>query len=435
MGRKKTTRQMVRSPLLWAAGILLFFAASYWVRRTTFAADPFVFPYLEIVSSVIAFTFAASAIIRFRGANDRIALMLSFGFVLSGLTDTYFGFSIYRQLNEAASTPLSVPWLWVVGHTFLALLFAIVLTVEPMLVPPRRPGREVVSTLGMVAAVAYLTVLLYAGAGMLGMPIVDEPRAGAFWPRPWHLVAAGAFFLAAYAQRRRLRTHHAPFDHAVYACAALNVFNHLFAAQAFAPTDASFAISQVIELFSYAVILGGALLDNIRLFDQVRKLAANDGLTGLANYRHFLDVFDAEMRRSQRTSRPFAVVLFDLDGLKRINDTFGHATGSRAICRLAEVLRSECRVVDTAARLGGDEFALILPETESAAAEKVAQRVRDRLAGDGESPAISVSVGVAVYPRQGGTLETLQSVADRQLYAMKRAARRQRRAAKNASAA
>ncbi|HWQ02871.1 MAG TPA: GGDEF domain-containing protein [Candidatus Nitrosotenuis sp.] len=435
MGRKSRLQSFLRGPLFWAIGICAFVAASFWLRREPYAANPFFFPYLEIVSSVMAFTFAASALVRFRGANDRIALMLSFGFVLAGLTDTYFGFSFYRQLNESPGTPLSVPWIWVVGHTFLAILFAIVLSVEPLLLPPRKPGREILSSLGIVAAVAYVTLLFYAGAGLLNMPIVDEPRSGALWARPWHLVPAAAFFLAAVAQRRRLKIKHTAFDQAIYACAALNVFNHLFAAQALLPIDAVFAVSQSLEAASYAVILGGALVDNIRLFDQVRKLASSDGLTGLANYRRFLDVFDTEMRRSQRTSRPFAVLLFDLDGLKKINDTYGHNTGSRAICRLAEVLRSESRVMDTAARLGGDEFALILPETDSAAAEHVAQRIRERLAADTESPAISASVGVAIYPRHGGTLEVLQSFADREMYAMKRAARRKRRHARSTNAA
>ena len=85
---------------------------------------------------------------------------------------------------------------------------------------------------------------------------------------------------------------------------------------------------------SYAVVLGGGLLDNARLFNQVRQLAASDSLTGLGNYRTFVHVMESEIQRSQRTGRPFALLLMDLDGLKQINDHYGHLVGSRAICRL-----------------------------------------------------------------------------------------------------
>jgi diguanylate cyclase (GGDEF)-like protein len=264
---------------------------------------------------------------------------------------------------------------------------------------------------------------------------VDQPRPDSLWPRPWHLISAGFFLVAALLQRRHLSTSSTPFDLAIYATAILNIAHHLLVAQSESPTNAIFLASQLLAAGSYAVMLGGALVDNVRLFDQVRQLAASDGLTGLANYRRFLVVFETELNRSQRTSRPFAVLLFDLDGLKKINDTFGHATGSRAICRLANVLRAESRALDTAARLGGDEFALILPETDMAAAHRVAQRIRERVAADAEAPPISASVGLAVYPRHGGTLEVLQRVADRELYAMKRATRRRRRTERKADAA
>ncbi len=83
---------------------------------------------------------------------------------------------------------------------------------------------------------------------------------------------------------------------------------------------------------------------------------------------------------------------------------------------MAEALLGSCRGIDTAARFGGDEFALVLPETGDAAAWHVARRVGDRVARDGEQPPISVSVGVAVHPRDGGTLEDLLATADRSLY-------------------
>ena len=149
---------------------------------------------------------------------------------------------------------------------------------------------------------------------------------------------------------------------------------------------------------------------------QLRTLVVSDPLTGLANYRRLMSALDAEIERCQRTGRPFAIVFLDLDRLKKINDRYGHLVGSRALCRVAEVLHTSCRAVDTAARFGGDEFAVILPETDQAAAARVASRIVQRCATDGEKPALSVSVGVGMYAFRGETAEALLSAADTLLY-------------------
>jgi diguanylate cyclase (GGDEF)-like protein len=153
--------------------------------------------------------------------------------------------------------------------------------------------------------------------------------------------------------------------------------------------------------------------------EQLQLLAVTDPLTGLGNYRRLVEALDAEVKRCGRTGRPFAVLLLDLDQLKKINDQCGHLIGSQALCRLADVLRVFCRAIDTAARYGGDEFAVILPETTAAAARLVASRIRSRLAKDSLQPPISASIGVAVYPQDGETMEALLRTADRELYGMK----------------
>jgi diguanylate cyclase (GGDEF)-like protein len=113
-------------------------------------------------------------------------------------------------------------------------------------------------------------------------------------------------------------------------------------------------------------------------------------------------------------------LFFDMDGLKLINDRYGHLVGSQALCRLADVLCSCCRDIDTAARFGGDEFALVLPEANAKTASLVAQRICEGIAGDGKGPALSISVGVAIYPRDGRTIESLLCAADSAVYTMKR---------------
>jgi diguanylate cyclase (GGDEF)-like protein len=113
-----------------------------------------------------------------------------------------------------------------------------------------------------------------------------------------------------------------------------------------------------------------------------------------------------------------------LDGMKQINDSFGHLAGNRALCRLADIFRFSCRSIDTASRYGGDEFAIVLPETTARDASVVGQRIRERLANDHEEPKLSVSLGVAVYPEDGMTIETLLHTADRDLYKMKHQGRK-----------
>jgi diguanylate cyclase (GGDEF)-like protein len=153
--------------------------------------------------------------------------------------------------------------------------------------------------------------------------------------------------------------------------------------------------------------------------EHTQLLSVTDPLTGLANYRLLLERIDLEIKRYGRTGRPFSILLLDLDGLKKINDAFGHIAGSRALCRMADVLRSHCREIDTPARYGGDEFALILPETPLEQACQVAERISQRLANDPETPRISASVGVAEYPNDGHTVEHILCAADEALYSQK----------------
>ena len=168
-----------------------------------------------------------------------------------------------------------------------------------------------------------------------------------------------------------------------------------------------------------AMTLAAEFTEHKRTDEYVRQLAVTDPLTGLANYRRLLDALDSEIKRYDRAGRPFAVVLLDMDGLKMINDTYGHLVGTEAICRLANILRIHCRAMDTAARYGGDEFVLILPETESPDALRVANRIAERLSTDGDDPPVTVSTGTAVYPHDGRTIDELLAAADHVLYLKK----------------
>jgi diguanylate cyclase (GGDEF)-like protein len=147
-------------------------------------------------------------------------------------------------------------------------------------------------------------------------------------------------------------------------------------------------------------------------FEQMRFLADHDPLTNLLNRRSFVQRLDAEVARSRRYERPLALVIFDLDELKLVNDTQGHAAGDEALKSVAAALRSTIRSGDNAFRIGGDEFAVILPEATERDARAAAQRIADELE-------LGASFGVAMCER-GGDAGVLLREADDSMYRMKR---------------
>ena len=159
--------------------------------------------------------------------------------------------------------------------------------------------------------------------------------------------------------------------------------------------------------------------------DQIRYQATHDALTGLANYREFMDTLEREVRRAERSNHVFALLLLDLDDLKAINDKHGHLVGNRALKRLSEVIKDHSRATDLAARYGGDEFALVLIDADPGMANRIAQRI-ERAFRDGQHrPALSVSIGISIFPEDGRTAAELLETADRQLYKRKKASRAQ----------
>jgi len=183
------------------------------------------------------------------------------------------------------------------------------------------------------------------------------------------------------------------------------------------PNDSLLLLQSFLGVMALMTLMFGAeVSERRRQEEHARVLAVSDPLTGLANYRLLTDRLASEIKRYTRDSRPFSVLLLDLDGLKKINDMHGHLVGSLALCRVAEVLHLSCRAIDTPARYGGDEFALVLPGTTSEDARRIAERISQRLSEDVEAPRLSVSIGIAEYPRDGLTIEHILSAADRALY-------------------
>ena len=153
--------------------------------------------------------------------------------------------------------------------------------------------------------------------------------------------------------------------------------------------------------------------------------AITDGLTGLYNHRYLHERLEEELHRAQRYDDKISLLFVDCDDFKAFNDTYGHKAGDQALARIARVLESCSRRVDLAARYGGEEFVLVLVGTGPAGARTVAERVRAEVAASSLAAGqrLSVSVGVASYPRDAGGKDELLDKADWAMYAAKRGGR------------
>ncbi len=169
-----------------------------------------------------------------------------------------------------------------------------------------------------------------------------------------------------------------------------------------------------------------------RLNQELQRLTATDGLTGVANRRRFDEALDHEWRRAARSNAPLACVMIDIDHFKAFNDRYGHLQGDACLRQIASALVSTARRAgDVVARYGGEEFAVVLPGTSAANARLVADQLRTdvaalRIPHDASTtgPHVTISLGVAsIIPKVGVSPATLVAAADRALYQAKRSGR------------
>jgi diguanylate cyclase (GGDEF)-like protein len=164
------------------------------------------------------------------------------------------------------------------------------------------------------------------------------------------------------------------------------------------------------------------LVENINTAKQrIRALSDRDELTAIYNMRAFTRLAEQEHEIASRTERPYSVLMVDIEHLKALNDTYGHEAGNRAVKLVAEALQRLTRSTDVVARYGGDEFIVLLVSADKAAADEVAQRVRNvvfatTLEVDVKMVRLKVNVGAASFPESGNSLQAVMTAADRMMY-------------------
>src|SRR3954462_15573908 len=181
------------------------------------------------------------------------------------------------------------------------------------------------------------------------------------------------------------------------------------------------------DLFAYLTGQAAVSIENVDLHEMVRIQAVTDELTGLFNLRHFHETLDGEIERSRRFNQPVGLMMLDIDDFKGVNDTYGHQQGDLVLIEVGRVLRALSRDIDEPARYGGEEMAVILPQTDVAGAELLAERMRAAVAGieierldGGGRLQVTASFGVASLPANARDKDSLIAEADAALYRAKR---------------
>tara|TARA_B100001758_G_scaffold60286_1_gene50019 strand:- start:5913 stop:7511 length:1599 start_codon:yes stop_codon:yes gene_type:complete len=188
--------------------------------------------------------------------------------------------------------------------------------------------------------------------------------------------------------------------------------------------NSSFSNQDLADAVLIGQVLGSALHWKYE-YEKIHKNATHDGLTGLLNHQTFKERFNDEVQRAARFQQKMAVMMFDLDKFKKVNDTLGHQYGDYVIQTVAKIMIDSVRAVDVVARYGGEEFAVILINTTAVMSNIVAQRIVDTIADykfslNGVDTRLSISGGMSEYPTHADNMRQLIEIADQEMYATKK---------------
>ena len=327
-------------------------------------------------------------------------------------------------------------WLWACWHTGFAIAIARYVTGRQSQVQPREIRNSILGTLAIVVAMTLITTV--------GLPYLPDVVTGQSYRfgvfsliMQIVVVPINIATLALVVYRGRLRSAQDLWLAIAMLAACLDVW---LTFQAGARFSVGWYAGRAASLLTSAVLLVSLFSDITQLYSKVahsnrilEDLAHVDGLTGIANRRHFDAGFETEWRRAQRDGRPLSLLMIDVDEFKKFNDRYGHQDGDTCLQQVAKCIAARARRPgDLAARYGGEEFALILPTTDKAGATFLAEALRLAIRGlsiaheTSTHGLVTVSVGVATaVPRLGGSPDALLRAADTALYQAKQAGRDQ----------
>lgn len=226
------------------------------------------------------------------------------------------------------------------------------------------------------------------------------------------------------------RCKHCSDESAFYVCAPLQTSSEFYGLLHMKLMPDKIPNKKAVILTQKALILSistsiSLAFSNVRYQDRLRMDATQDVLTGLFNRRYLDDYFKIELARFKRELEPIAIIMLDIDFFKKFNDQFGHEVGDEILKKLGRYLKNSVRGSDFACRFGGEEFILVLPGSDLHIARERAEKIREgvkhlSIAKENITiPGITVSIGIAVFPKQGTTQEDIINAADKALYQAK----------------
>ena len=276
---------------------------------------------------------------------------------------------------------------WCVCRWKAALWFFSALNVTALLL------RRIRSPLMVIFAISVTSFALSSLAFILGRP----------WNHMWwlaHAIFAAGFFLLSYGVVRAFQTTRS--------------FSTIYSQE-----------DLMARLAEAMTRTERALQELQRTNQTLEHLAATDPLTGVANRRRFIESVEAEIGRAERGGEPFSLLSLDLDNFKSINDRFGHQVGDDILKGFVQKCLDAIRPYDGVARVGGEEFMVLLPQAALEAARVIAERLRAAIAsasfesGMRQLTAVTVSIGVSQFGRDGDTIDAILRVADERMYEAK----------------
>ena len=385
----------------------------------------------------LAAGFALAA--HFHALKLRFFLLVGLAFLVEGSADVISGI-IQFATEHGAATPVASPeafisWTYVLGRLLLGVMLLVAATLPRQSERSRETSNElaIVAALGLLAAILMTSIIR-----CITQPLPIFPHQ--FISRPLDFLSAvllfGAFaaFLRKYLRDREMVVWWLLM---LIAVSLVGEVMMSFSKRLFDPYyDIGYlykSIAAIVFLMGVSLHTAEVLRDHHRsqrrvalLNERLRALAVIDDLTELYNRRGFLELAQQELKIANRTGRKLMLVYADLDGMKDINDRFGHTEGDRALCEAAAALRETFRQADIIGRVGGDEFVVLaLIATESDQAMLVA-RLRSTLARhnttSGRQYPIALSLGLTQYdPKNPCSIEELIARADKRMYEDKRA--------------